>query len=795
MDWCCCRCTWPDALFTLHRMWARRILQGQDRAAELAAELKKLTREQRLELEEFRGDASDDEGERLEDGDVDHALTTGPKGIRGYTPCSKTAGRSLKQELEELEVRACLGIFDSKIKTKTRPVGASSYAASSLGLRDAFVVSPSGAIAPAACGGKDGEGTLASWATGIKLMATALDEAAVARATKASTEDSVLGEPGEYVLKAGVVDLDDVDPSSSGIRVDAQSGRYVPRSVLLPDGGELGEASECAALFREGPTLIEMIVREALNPRQALSTYIVGTDHMRQISDPSSAASTLLIRGGPGTGKSTVARAFLKWLDLNGASQTCIGGCFTGKAACNIGMPTIHRSANLSVRKVGGSRGGSAEAGGVVSAPGDTSKGLTQRDKQLMKVLDPAGSYVHDEASLTSAVLLWDLSTSLNRLRSVDPDTARCFGNLNFVSIGDFYQKVGRSQPMYGSSLCVGEGGPGLDKASLDRINKGRALYRETIRTITLQEQVRAAADPELQHLNRFVRNGRGTEAHRRALNARALDAVDDSEIDRLFDALLAEHDFSPDAQPSAHRSCALGCRHALLDQFDKRLIPMFAAHHGRRVVHMPSEDVVVGRSVKQRYPNKQKEFKVSSRPLGTWLQELLAHHSTVFTASKCGNMASTFLYVDGATYRMWASPPGLSAVGACNGNLATAVGFVPDPREAPEPVGPDGLPETTPWSLAFPPKCILLRLHDQKLLGGRRIGNLPYGIVPWFPRTAVFAVRPEKVNRRWFQLQRMLHHPISDTYQIKRTGFALKPALTGTDYACQGTCQPSETK
>ena len=157
--------------------------------------------------------------------------------------------------------------------------------------------------------------------------------------------------------------------------------------------------------------------------------------------------------------------------------------------------------------------------------------------------------------------------------------------------------------------------------------------------------------------------------------------------------------------------------------------------------------------------------------------------------------MASTFLYVDGATYSMWASPPGLSAVGACNGNLGTAVGFVPDPREAPEPVGPDGLPETTPWSLAFPPKCILLRLHDQKLLGGRRIGNLPYGIVPWFPRTAVFAVRPEKVNRRWFQLQRMLHHPISDTYQIKRTGFALKPALTGTDYACQGTCQPSETK
>ena len=68
----------------------------------------------------------------------------------------------------------------------------------------------------------------------------------------------------------------------------------------------------------------------------------------------------------------------------------------------------------------------------------------TPRDMQLKRLLRPAVLYIHEECSLTPAQLFCDLSQKLNTLRALPLPTVSTFGELHLVSLGDFYQKIGR---------------------------------------------------------------------------------------------------------------------------------------------------------------------------------------------------------------------------------------------------------------------------------------------------------------------------------------------------------------
>ena len=156
--------------------------------------------------------------------------------------------------------------------------------------------------------------------------------------------------------------------------------------------------------------------------------FVAGRDHIGAVEP--GAGTQLLIRGEPGTGKSRVALTLLEWLRWNGAAETVTGGSWTGKAASNIGQPTLHRSLNLSVRR-------RTAHDGVAGATGSN---LSPRDEQLARMFAPRRTFIHDECSLTYAQLLWEVAGKLNRLRHVPPSASRSFGNLCMVHLGDFYQ-------------------------------------------------------------------------------------------------------------------------------------------------------------------------------------------------------------------------------------------------------------------------------------------------------------------------------------------------------------------
>ena len=127
------------------------------------------------------------------------------------------------------------------------------------------------------------------------------------------------------------------------------------------------------------------------------------------------------------------------------------------------------------------------------------------------------------------------------------------------------------------------------------------------------------------------------------------------------------------------------------------------------------------------------------------------------------------FPYVLGMCYRIWNSPAYMNAWGVTNGCYATAVGLVVDDAEPPGP-----LEARSAWHLKYTPKCVLLRIHDTSLLPGR-IGDLPFGVIPFPTSTVEFTVNVSRVDPQWANMQRGLGVNLADSYTIRRTGLQLK--------------------
>ena len=756
------------------------MFEGEDRAREMALAMKRLTREERLELVEFRGGASDDKNDKFLEGDADYARAAGHRGIKHYRPAPKI-GRPLRSSVEKIIVAQRVGALQDDLLTqdrikavcnKTVPTSRGPKPGCTLAVDSAFGLDNTGKVT--FCN-NDNELTsidaAKEWQTALKVLANNCQEEEVKKANAVLVATAKLGQGCAQKITESVVDLTpSVSSTGCMASVSASEGRYVPRGCSITGASEPGLDHQF-----QGPSLAEMAIKFSLNPRQALGLYIAGKAHVAQLfhagETTPAKGEIILFRGEPGVGKSRIASAFLEWAHLNGIGHTVVGGCATGKAGANIGLPTIHRSANIlfGAKKTQG-KGAETTEGDRKGAPKSS-----PRDLQLKRLLEPACTYVNDECSLTRATLLWDLSEHLNRLRHVGPDAAQCFGNLNFLMIGDYYQKIGMNLPMYGAQLCMGmEGTENMSKSTLDTLNKGRGLYSQVVKTISLVEQVRASSDLNFQRLNRHVRYGTGTSAMALELNTRCLQVVSEEEKDDLLDSLLAEHD--PDNPNS--RGCILALRHAVLDRYDQLMMPLFARRYHRRLVKMPSTDVVVMTLHKQ-LNRPPRQCKVSKLPVAAWLKELMDEFPTVLTASKCGKVPAVFDFVLGASYRLTISQKHANMFGGCNGCLGTAVGFVPNKDE---PGMPEDLENDEPWVLKYQPTCLLIRLHDTRLLLGKRVGDLPEGVVPWYPDTVHFTVEPAKLDKVWTATQRNLGQKIADGYVTRRVGFSPKPAVTNTD-------------
>ena len=119
---------------------------------------------------------------------------------------------------------------------------------------------------------------------------------------------------------------------------------------------------------------------------------------------------------------------------------------------------------------------------------------------------------------------------------------------------------------------------------------------------------------------------------------------------------------------------------------------------------------------------------------------------------------------------------------GVCNGAVGTLRGIGYAPAELNEP-SPDDK-STTDVTLTEIPKFLLLELHEKSLLKGRRIGGLPFGVVPVFPEVVSFDFSPEKVHPKFFNnYQAVSQNPLPSKVTVKRRGFTVKMAVAFTDF------------
>ena len=410
--------------------------EGEDRAREMAAKLKAQTHAERMDLAAARGDLSDDDGYCRNESDA--AYSQSLREVR--YPKQDRHGRLRTVDLDTIAVQAGVDKLTETLANSKRLAGLRAVRGDRRSSRKTpklpWTCEPTGRVDLTADLDSDEEAeapseapTTASVTKGLQRDLAALvkgfrenDVDRAGRAMPAQPDSSTTAIP-QGSLSALLVDLEPHLEAGRVGGVDSSRGQFVPRSELPVDVGD-----DCGPKADQfcGPTLIETIVRLTCNPRQAIVAFILGRAHAHEGHTKSTdIAEHFLLRGEPGTGKSRVAKVIIEWLELNASSETIAGGSFTGKAASNIGMCTLHRSVNM----------------GVADTRRRVANGLSKRDKELAKVYGPVRTFFHDECSLTAAELYWLIATKMNVLRNID--AGQTFGNLRVVvrpfEVADIY--------------------------------------------------------------------------------------------------------------------------------------------------------------------------------------------------------------------------------------------------------------------------------------------------------------------------------------------------------------------
>jgi len=222
------------------------------------------------------------------------------------------------------------------------------------------------------------------------------------------------------------------------------------------------------------------------------------------------------VGGEGGTGKSRVIEALVGLFAARGISNRLLITATSGAAAARIHGITIHSACGFT--KDQGSLGANAlkEIDGV-SLPKQAERfvnGQTRMDWQEKDVL------VIDEISMLGARTLHAVNEQLCRLRGSQQD----FGGIPIVLFcGDFHQ----FRPVQERSILLPSAAISWDVDNSFRAeqrhqhDKAHALWNRFATVIMLDEQMRAAGDPELQRLLTRIRRGEQDESDLELLNSR----------------------------------------------------------------------------------------------------------------------------------------------------------------------------------------------------------------------------------------------------------------------------------
>ncbi|KJZ69967.1 hypothetical protein HIM_10638 [Hirsutella minnesotensis 3608] len=248
----------------------------------------------------------------------------------------------------------------------------------------------------------------------------------------------------------------------------------------------------------------DLAARFTLNRKQAMAFLIIcrQLDLIRRSDGGNAGQLCQFVGGEGGTGKSRVIEALVELFASKDQSNRLLITATSGTAAARINGITIHSACGFS--KDLASAANTAKDVDGVRLPNQSERfvhGQSRMDWQEKEML------VIDEVSMLGARTLHAVNEQLCRLRGSRQD----FGGIPVVLFcGDFHQ----FRPVQERSILLPSTAVSWDvdnsfKAEQRRQHdKAHALWKKFTTVVMLDEQVRAAGDPELQRLLRRIRQG-----------------------------------------------------------------------------------------------------------------------------------------------------------------------------------------------------------------------------------------------------------------------------------------------
>ncbi|KJZ67910.1 hypothetical protein HIM_12701 [Hirsutella minnesotensis 3608] len=267
--------------------------------------------------------------------------------------------------------------------------------------------------------------------------------------------------------------------------------------MTMADSDEAASDTEAGMRVQLGPSTSffaagrELATRLTLNKRQSIAFLLVCrqldlTVHRGEKGDLGQLCQ--FVGGEGGTGKSRIIEALVDLFARKGLSNRLLITATSGTAAARINGITIHSACGFS--KDQGKGANTAKDLDGVRIPKRADRfvhGQSRMDWQEKDVL------VIDEVSMLGARTLHAVNEQLCRLRGSQRD----FGGIPIVLFcGDFHQ----FRPVQERQSFKAEQRHQHDKA--------HALWKKFTTVVMLDEQMRAAGDPELQRLLKRIRLG-----------------------------------------------------------------------------------------------------------------------------------------------------------------------------------------------------------------------------------------------------------------------------------------------
>ncbi|KAM4056450.1 PIF1-like helicase [Hirsutella rhossiliensis] len=299
------------------------------------------------------------------------------------------------------------------------------------------------------------------------------------------------------------------------------TGRRAAMTAAELEEGVAGASAGMEIRFGASTSFLEagkaLAARLTLNKKQAIAFLIIcrQLDLIRRGEKSNVRQLCQFVGGEGGTGKSRVIEALVELFASKDQSNRLMITATSGTAAARINGITIHSACGFS-KDLAAAANAAKDLDGV-RLPKQAERfvdGQSRMDWQEKDVL------VIDEVSMLGARTLHAVNEQLCRLRGSHQD----FGGIPIVLFcGDFHQfrPVQERSILLPSTAVSWDVDSSFKAETRHQHDKAHALWKRFTTTVMLDEQVRAAGDPELQRLLRRIRLGVQDRSDLDLLNSR----------------------------------------------------------------------------------------------------------------------------------------------------------------------------------------------------------------------------------------------------------------------------------